>query len=109
MIKLLNNIEVYNMETSRGNTAPNQFIINMEGYKVFQSYNSTIAIVNWSNDSITLGGDWDYSRTTSKYLYNFLRDLGLDVYRKEDILKAIKEGKIDGRHKTWTIKEVDRW
>jgi hypothetical protein len=49
----------------------NQFVIRGEGKTVFQSYNSTIAEIN-KNGQLTLGIDWDYSRTTLKHLYLFL-------------------------------------
>lgn len=54
----------------------NQFIIrDFEKHKIiFQSYNSTIAIVDNAKNTLTLGQDWDYSKTTSKYLYLFIND-----------------------------------
>lgn len=51
----------------------NQFIIREEGKTVFQSYASTIAEID-KNGQLTLGIDWDYSRTTLKHLYLFLND-----------------------------------
>ena len=52
----------------------NQFILrDYENKKTyFQSYNSMIALINNIDDTITLGKDWHYSTTTSKYLYMFL-------------------------------------
>ena len=52
----------------------NQFIIEDENKIIFQSYESTIAIYNRKTHSLTLGKNWDYSTTTSKYLYMFITD-----------------------------------
>ena len=61
----------------------NQFVMEGESTIIFQSYNSTIAIVN--NGVLTLGYDWDYSRTTLKHLYLFLRDYKNIIARQNDI------------------------
>lgn len=50
----------------------NQFIIYGKGETIFQSYNSTIAIIK--NGVLTFGDDWNYSKTTMKHLYLFLED-----------------------------------
>jgi hypothetical protein len=63
-------MKVENMETNEGRAIPNQFIIKRDGETCFQSYHSLIAI--WDGDKLTLGKDWDYSVTTSKYLYRFI-------------------------------------
>ena len=61
----------------------NQFIIYMDdGSKVFQSYNSVIAIKK--NETITLGKDWGYSKTTSKYRNMFLGEDKATTQRKLD-------------------------
>lgn len=52
----------------------NQFIINTEKEITFQSYDSTIATINKKTGVLTLGEDWDYSKTTLKHLYLFLTD-----------------------------------
>ena len=75
----------------------NQFLIEEGEKKVFQSYNSTIAIVE--NDKITLGCDWNYSTTTSKHLYLFLEEFtNINFYgitnKRKYIEKLIKENKI---------------
>ena len=68
----------------------NQFRIYGEGKNIFQSYNSTIAIIE--NDQLTLGRDWDYSKTTLKHLYYFLNDYiyGLNFELREAIQQALK-------------------
>lgn len=48
----------------------NQTVIHHNGVKTFISYGSVIAIVD--NGKVSLGEDWCYSRTTSKYRSQFL-------------------------------------
>lgn len=50
----------------------NQFIIEDDEKIAFQSYDSTIAIYDRKKCLLTLGRNWDYSTTTSKYLYMFI-------------------------------------
>ena len=50
-----------------------QVIINDGNKLVFQSYNSMIIEYDKTNNTITFGKDWDYSRTTGKYRNEFLR------------------------------------
>ena len=68
-------LTVRNMKSSKGNMVPNQFVIEINGVIYFQSYRSIIAKVEDTEQGkqLTLGADWDYSRTTSKYLQMFLR------------------------------------
>ncbi len=68
---------VQNMISSRGNKVPNQFIILEDNRRIFQSYDSVIAIIE--NDGnlgkVTLDAKyWDYSVTTSKYRNLFLSE-----------------------------------
>lgn len=86
--------QVKNLINDNGYAARNQYVINGEKGVYFKSYDSMIAKVSKSK-KITLTHMWDYSRTTRKHLYIFLRQQGFtDLKRKKDILKAIKEGKI---------------
>lgn len=57
----------------------NQFIINTEKEITFQSYDSTIATINKKTGVLTLGKDWDYSKTTLKHLYLFLQDYKCNI------------------------------
>lgn len=68
-------LNVRNMKSSKGNLVPNQFVIEVNGCVYFQSYQSIIAKVEDTDKGkeLTLGSDWDYSRTTSKYLQLFLQ------------------------------------
>lgn len=79
----------------------NQFIIEDEesGKICFQSYNSIIAIWDRNTQTLTLGGHWDYSKTTRKHLYLFINDYcilkGFDIdskTKKQDIQKLIDKG-----------------
>ena len=80
-------LKVSNMISSRGNTVSNQFIIKTDEGNYFQSYKTVIAFVG-DNSIILDDNALNYSRTTSKYLYQFL-----DM-KKDEILLKIGEGKI---------------
>jgi len=76
-------IKTNNIKSPRsGNSVPNQFEIihTHDNFKTifFQSYNSVIAKLHLNKRgdwSLTLdSNDWDYSRTTLKYLRVFLKD-----------------------------------
>lgn len=80
-------MRVKNMTSGRsGREVANQFIITDGNKIVFQSYDSTICIIDNNKkgaERITLGKHWDYSNTTRKYLYQFLYDiLGWNVNGK---------------------------
>lgn len=79
---------------TNGNPAANQFVISNSGGVYFQSYNSVVAkIANHGN--IALSTDWEYSNTTRKHLYTFLRQQGFDIYdNAKAIRSAIKDGRI---------------
>ena len=86
MLKML---KVSNMTSCKGNAMPNQFIIKTDEGNYFQSYKTIIALVENNPTKIILDNNaLNYSRTTSKYLYQFL-----DM-KKDEILLKIGEGKI---------------
>ena len=59
----------------------NQFIIyGDDGSVTFQSYNSIIAVKK--NGKVTLGKDWDYSKTTGKYRNLFLSESKVETEKK---------------------------
>lgn len=71
----------------------NQFLMEDEKQVIFQSYNSVIAIFNKKTRDLTLGCDWDYSRTTLKHLYIFLKDViyyDLKLEQKTRIKEALE-------------------
>jgi hypothetical protein len=83
--KLMNGIpKVESMESYNGNAVPNQFVISGTEWEMFQSYHSRIAVV-WQGQ-VYLFRDWDYSRTTLKYLKQFLG------YSKPEISAKLKSG-----------------
>lgn len=68
-------ISVENMKSSKGNLVPNQFIITTKDSIYFQSYKTLIARINKKTNKVYLDTNyWDYSRTTSKYLYQFIQE-----------------------------------
>jgi hypothetical protein len=80
-------VKVRNFNSRNGNAVPNQFIIDTENGTYFQSYSTIICYVN--KDGVHLDTNaHSYSRTTSKYLNEFL---GNNVSERR---KLIKDGKI---------------
>lgn len=96
----MTNFNVRNLINDNGNAAANQFIINTPKATYFQSYGSVVAKID-RNGNLILSTDWDYSKTTIKHLYIFLRMYG---YRHlccaKDMRKAIKDGEV-------TLKKVE--
>ena len=80
-------MKVYSMTSPRtGNAVANQFEIYDTDKRYFQSYNSVICLIQ-SNEKTQLDRKyWDYSRTTTKYLCQFLRET------KKEIVAKIKSG-----------------
>lgn len=60
------------------NGVQNQFEIETETARYMQSYNSVVAKIE--NGILTLGNDWDYSRTTMKHLNLWIRDNSIDIH-----------------------------
>ena len=68
-------MKVYNMVSPRtGREVANQFVIEGDGTTTFQSYNSTIAVIDWNEHTVKIGKDWNYSNTTGKYRNSFFDD-----------------------------------
>ena len=83
----MKNVKVSKMETRTGNAAANQFIIETEDGTYFKSYATIIALKK--NGQVYLDKDsWDYSRTTLKYLHQFL-----GTSSKKEILFRINAGR----------------
>jgi len=86
------NPKVTNLRSPRsGNQVANQFEIETNKYYIFQSYNSIIAKTQKGYEGKTILDSyyWDYSKTTLKYLKEFL---GIDKTKREienDIVKGI--------------------
>lgn len=87
-------MRVQNLINANGNANANQFVIN-DGNKIyFQSYDSIVCKIE--NGKVELGKDWNYSNTTSKHLYTFLKQNGFyELANRKAILKAIKNKELD--------------
>ena len=74
-------MKVRNMKSSKGNSIPNQFILDGDNFIAFQSYNTII--VKQQNGKIYLDKDrWNYSVTTGKYRNLFLGENRKQTERK---------------------------
>ena len=73
--------------------AKNQFVIEIGDKTFLQSYESVVACKSVGEIPI-LYKDWDYSRTTMKYVSKFLSDVFNKHVTKKDIDKMVKEGKV---------------
>ena len=73
--------------------AKNQFIFYVEDKTYLQSYDSVVACKSEGGIPI-LYKDWDYSRTTMKYVNKFLSDVFNKHITKKDIDNMIKDGKV---------------
>lgn len=65
-------MKVLNMSSPNGNRVPNQFIIELKEFTMFQSYATVIAVYDWKTATMFIDEE-TYSRTTSKYLNMFIR------------------------------------
>ena len=81
----MNISKVQNMKSLKGNDVPNQFIIWGSFTKIFQSYQTIIAMIKRGQVYLDKN-DWDYSVTTSKYRNQFLGET------KKETEKKIKSG-----------------
>lgn len=84
---------ISNLINDRGNAAANQFVINTKNATYFQSYASVVAKLQRGKKPV-LSSHWDYSNTTTKHLYIFLRDNGYYVSGRNDVLRMIKDKEI---------------
>ena len=73
--------------------AKNQFLIYIDEKTYLQSYDSVVACKSVGEVPI-LYKDWDYSRTTMKYVNRFLSDVFNRHITKKDIDKMVKGGKV---------------
>ena len=87
-------MKVHNLVNSEGRAIANQFVIDGNNERVFQSYDSVVCKV--TPDTITFGRDWDYSNTTRRNLYMFLKYYaGLREVKGKGIEKAIQTGSFE--------------
>lgn len=101
---------VKNMRTRGGNAAPNQFVIRQDDKVIFQSYNSTIVIVDYHKEIIAFGENFNYSRTTNKYMYQFFDDLFINIGNKDDIIECLEIGRFedakDRLGRVWVVERL---
>lgn len=87
-------MKVYNMTSARsGRPVANQYVISDVASYTFQSYDSTIANIDYVNLEITIYPAYDFSRTTAKYRNQFFEELCFhDLATKQGLENAIKNG-----------------
>lgn len=71
----------------------NQYLVYTSGKVYLQSYDSVVACKSVGENPI-LYKNWDYSRTTMKYVSKFLSDVFKKHITKKEIIKLVKENKI---------------
>lgn len=82
---------VFNLKTASGNIAKNQFVVTDGTMFTFRSYKSVICVYNRPSATIVVDEKWNYSATTRKYFYQFLREYtGHNVRSKQDFLQLAK-------------------
>ena len=82
---------VHQLINDNGNPAANQFVIRTKKATYFQSYRSVVCKLDGIN--IILSNNWDYSNTTRKHLYIFLRQNGYyNLSNAKEVRNAIKDG-----------------
>ena len=88
------NFNVSNLINDNGNAAANQFIIRTPKAIYFQSYQSVVAKID-NNSNLILSENWDYSNTTRKHLYIFLRMYGYrELCSAKNMRNAIKDKEV---------------
>ena len=89
---------IANLINDRGNAVRNQFVITEGKTTAFQSYSSRVCEIvkpcGMGFDALVrFGCDWNYSQTTAKHLYSFLKQNGLEILAsKQAIEEAIERG-----------------
>ena len=84
---------VQQLINDNGNPAANQFIIKTKKATYFQSYDSVVCKLDGVN--IVLSTNWDYSNTTRKHLYMFMRQNGYyNLSSAKEVRKGISEGRV---------------
>jgi hypothetical protein len=86
-------MKVKNMTSANGNKIANQFIIESDNFTMFQSYESTIIVIDYSKQIIYVHPDYNYSKTTGKYRNLFFNYCGLyELNTLAKLEKAMKNG-----------------
>ena len=104
-------MRVSNLTSPRsGSPVANQYeIMSDDGStSTFQSYRTVIA--KNTSGHFTISSDWDYSRTTAKYFYQWLRSFGLDdedIAGVKKFLKNASYGDRDNSRSRFTVEYVE--
>lgn len=97
---------IFNMVSDKGNAVPNQ-VITVGNYKHeynFYSYGTFISGIDHMTNSILIGKDYNYSRTTAKYRNKFFNKYGLnELASTQGIEKALKDGYIEYLGERYTV------
>jgi hypothetical protein len=85
-------IKVQNMVNSNGNAVKNQFVIFVNDDKVvFQSYDTTVCIVDYVNRNVFLSPEYKHSVTTSRYFNLFCKKYSGILWKFAGNSKALQE------------------
>jgi len=77
-------MKVYNMTGRSGREVPNQFVIETDDGRYFQSYKSIIAFRPYDRSKKIVLDEmkWDYSKTTGRYRSEFLNECTAETRKK---------------------------
>lgn len=73
--------------------ANNQIVVHTNDKILFFSYDTLIAEFWKNTKELYVSSFWDYSKTTSKYLYKFINNLDLDfkVHNRKEMLHYLND------------------
>ena len=87
-------LKISNLINDVSNNAVNQFLVEYKGKVWFQSYDSIIAVKK-ADGSVIIADMWDYSKTTAKHLYMWLRNhTRYHVVSRDEVLNLIETKQI---------------
>lgn len=89
-------MKVSNIRSEKsGRAVANQYVIVDGTNTTFQSYETTICCIHHGSAFMTLTNYWDYSVTTSKYFYQFMKENLTDHKPcKKDVMRWLELGYI---------------
>ena len=100
-------MRVTNLTSPRtGAKVANQFMIEGDGGEYFQSYDTTISYISQAPNLLLVSDDYNYSKTTSKYFKQWLKEWGWDSV-DVDRLKKLLSGAQFGQKYDFTIGQSD--
>jgi hypothetical protein len=92
LIMTTDRIKVQNMVNSNGNAVKNQFVIFVNDDKVvFQSYDTTVCIVDYVNRNVFLSPEYKHSVTTSRYFNLFCKKYSGILWKFAGNSKALQD------------------